>query len=113
MRASAMARRQSRRGCALSFRRPQTSAIPIARGVMSNEAKCPVTSKPRSRSNQDWWPNQLNLKILHQRHPAGDPMGAGFDYAAEFSTLDLNAVKKDIEQVMTHSQDWWPADFGH
>jgi catalase-peroxidase len=81
---------------------------------MSNEAKCPVHSqKPSARRNQDWWPTQLNLKILHQRHPAGDPMGAGFDYAAEFETLDLAAVKKDIEAVMTHSQDWWPADFGH
>jgi catalase-peroxidase len=81
---------------------------------MSNESKCPVSTKSRSsRSNQDWWPNQLNLKVLHQRHPAGDPMGIGFDYAAEFNTLDLKAVKKDIEQVMTKSQDWWPADFGH
>jgi catalase-peroxidase len=81
---------------------------------MSNEAKCPVSATTRSgRSNQDWWPNQLNLKVLHQRHPAGDPMGAGFDYAAEFDTLDLKAVKQDIERVMTNSQDWWPADFGH
>ena len=81
---------------------------------MSNEAKCPVHARlPKSRANQDWWPNQLNLRVLHQRHPAGDPMGAAFDYAAEFNTLDLNAVKKDIEQVMTNSQDWWPADFGH
>jgi catalase-peroxidase len=81
---------------------------------MSDEAKCPFTPKTRSgRSNQDWWPTQLNLKVLHQRHPAGDPMGAGYDYAAEFNTLDLNAVKTDIERAMTDSQDWWPADFGH
>jgi catalase-peroxidase len=81
---------------------------------MGNEPKCPVrASLPKGRANQDWWPNQLNLRGLHQRHPAGDPMGDGFDYAAEFNTLDLNAVKKDIEQVMTNSQDWWPADFGH
>jgi catalase-peroxidase len=81
---------------------------------MDNEPKCPVAAKaPRGRSNQDWWPNQLNLKVLHQRHPAGDPMGAGFDYAAEFNSLDLNAVKKDIEHEMTNSQGWWPADFGH
>jgi catalase-peroxidase len=81
---------------------------------MGNEPKCPVrASLPKGRANQDWWPNQLNLRGLHQRHPAGDPMGDGFDYAAEFNTLDLNAVKKDIEQVMANSQDWWPADFGH
>jgi catalase-peroxidase len=81
---------------------------------MDNEQKCPFSGHANTgRSNRDWWPNQLNLKALHQRHPAGDPMGAGFDYAAEFKTLDLKAVKKDIEQVMTNSQDWWPADFGH
>jgi len=81
---------------------------------MENEQKCPFQGHAHTgRSNRDWWPNQLNLKILHQRHPAGDPMGTGFDYAEEFKSLDLNAVKKDIEQVMTSSQDWWPADFGH
>jgi catalase-peroxidase len=66
-----------------------------------------------TRSNQDWWPNQLNLKILHQNPPPADPMGEDFDYAAEFKSLDLAAVKKDIEQLMTTSQDWWPADYGH
>jgi catalase-peroxidase len=81
---------------------------------MDNEQKCPFSSKAHSgRSNSDWWPNQLNLKVLHQNPPARDPMGAGFDYAAEFKTLDLDALKKDIEQVMTTSQDWWPADYGH
>jgi catalase-peroxidase len=81
---------------------------------MSNEQKAPSSGKALSaRSIRDWWPNQLNLKVLHQRHPAGDPMGAAFDYAEEFKTLDLNAVKKDIADVMTTSQDWWPADFGH
>jgi catalase-peroxidase len=81
---------------------------------MSTEAKCPFSAKAHSgQSNQDWWPNQLNLKALHQRPPAGDPMGSDFDYAKEFKTLDLDAVKKDIAQVMTTSQDWWPADFGH
>ncbi len=80
----------------------------------ANEAKCPVSAKSHSgRSNQEWWPNQLNLKVLHQRPPAGDPMGSDFDYAKEFKTLDLDAVKKDIAQVMTTSQDWWPADFGN
>jgi catalase-peroxidase len=81
---------------------------------MDNEQKCPFSSKAHGgRSNSDWWPNQLNLKVLHQNPPARDPMGAGFDYAVEFKTLDLDALKKDIEQVMTTSQDWWPADYGH
>ena len=81
---------------------------------MSSEQKCPFSSKAHSgRSNQDWWPNQLNLKVLHQNPPAGDPMGVEFDYAAEFKTVDLEALKKDVEAVMTTSQDWWPADYGH
>jgi catalase-peroxidase len=81
---------------------------------MSNEQKCPFSAKTHTgRSNQDWWPNQLNLKVLHQNPPAGDPMGSDFNYAEEFKTLDLAAVKKDIEKVMTTSQAWWPADFGH
>jgi catalase-peroxidase len=63
--------------------------------------------------NQQWWPNRLNLKILHKNPPAANPMGADFDYAAEFKTLDLAAVKRDIAEVLTTSQDWWPADFGH
>jgi catalase-peroxidase len=64
-------------------------------------------------SNQQWWPNQLNLKILHQKSPLADPMGENFNYAAEFKTLDLEAVKNDLFALMTDSQDWWPADFGH
>ena len=64
-------------------------------------------------SNQHWWPNQLNLKPLQQNSPLSDPMGKDFNYAEEFKTLDLDALKKDIEQVMTTSQDWWPADYGH
>ena len=64
-------------------------------------------------SNQHWWPNQLNLKPLHQNSRLSDPMGDDFNYAEEFKTLDLDALKKDIEQVMTTSQDWWPADYGH
>jgi len=64
-------------------------------------------------SNRDWWPNQLNLKILHQNPPAGNPMGEDFDYAEEFKKLDLAAVKKDLYALMTDSQDWWPADYGH
>jgi catalase-peroxidase len=64
-------------------------------------------------SNQDWWPNRLNLQVLRQTSPLSDPMGKDFNYAEEFKTLDLDAVKKDIEQVLTTSQDWWPADYGH
>jgi catalase-peroxidase len=77
---------------------------------MSNEAKCPFMHTASAvRSNRDWWPNQLNLKLLRQ----SDPMGPGFDYAKEFKSLDLAAVKKDLTAVMTNSQAWWPADFGH
>jgi catalase-peroxidase len=72
------------------------------------------TPKPhRPRSNQDWWPNQLNLSVLHQHSPASNPMGEEFDYAEEFKTLDLDALKQDITRVLTTSQDWWPADYGH
>ena len=81
---------------------------------MSNEQKCPFSGKTHTgRSNRDWWPNQLDLTVLHQNPPARDPMGAEFDYAEEFKTLDLEALKQDIEKVMTTSQDWWPADHGH
>jgi catalase-peroxidase len=81
---------------------------------MDNVQKCPFSSKaPTGRTNQDWWPDRLNLGVLHTNHPAGDPMGDKFNYAEEFLSLDLDAVKKDIEAVMTDSQDWWPADFGH
>ena len=81
---------------------------------MDKEDKCPVAGQaPRGRSNRDWWPNQLNLKVLHQNPPARNPMGEDFNYAEEFKTLDLDALKKDIEAVMTTSQDWWPADYGH
>ncbi|KAF0176971.1 MAG: catalase-peroxidase [Alphaproteobacteria bacterium] len=86
---------------------------------MDGDNKCPVTGgsfKPTAigaRSNQGWWPNQLNLKILNQNSPLSDPMGEAFDYAAEFKTLDLDAVVMDLHALMTDSQDWWPADFGH
>jgi catalase-peroxidase len=81
---------------------------------MSNEPKCPFSGNALSGpSNRHWWPKQLNLKLLHQNPPAGNPMGAKFDYAREFKTVDLAALKKDIEKVMKTSQDWWPADYGH
>ncbi|MEM1250289.1 MAG: catalase/peroxidase HPI, partial [Acidobacteriota bacterium] len=77
-------------------------------------SKCPVIGhNKRSTATQRWWPNQLNLKVLHQNPPSCDPMGDTFDYAEEFETLDLEAVKKDIFEVMTTSQEWWPADYGH
>jgi catalase-peroxidase len=86
---------------------------------MATESKCPVLGGHQAHttngalSNRDWWPNQLNLKTLHQNSSLSDPMGEEFDYAGEFKTLDLAAVKSDIEAVMTTSQDWWPADYGH
>jgi len=78
--------------------------------------KCPVmhgATPTGGRSNRDWWPEQLQLNMLHQNPPAGDPMGADFDYAAAFRTLDLNAVVADLTALMTESQPWWPADYGH
>jgi catalase-peroxidase len=82
---------------------------------MNTEAKCPFhhSAASSSTSNRDWWPNQLNLRILHQHSPLSDPMGGEFNYAEEFKTLDLAAVKKDLHALMTDTQDWWPADFGH
>lgn len=86
---------------------------------MSNESKCPVTGMTRKAvagggtSNRDWWPNQLNLNILHQHPAKSNPMGEDFNYAEEFKSLDLDAVKKDLYALMTDSQDWWPADYGH
>jgi catalase-peroxidase len=85
----------------------------------NNAGKCPVMhgtaiqSTNSVRGNKDWWPNQLNLKILHQNAPASNPMGADFSYAEEFKKLDLQALKKDLHALMTDSQDWWPADYGH
>ncbi len=85
------------------------------------EPKCPVahgggakvSSNAAMRSNRDWWPNQLSLKVLHQHSTLSDPMGEAFDYAEAFKSLDLEALKKDLHALMTDSQDWWPADFGH
>src|SRR6266702_7904562 len=81
---------------------------------MATETKCPFhQAAGGGRSNLDWWPNQLNLRILQQNSSLSDPMDGGFDYAKEFKTLDFAAVKKDLHALMTDSQDWWPADFGH
>lgn len=80
-----------------------------------NSGKCPVAhgNTPRGRSNNDWWPNQLNVQILHGHSSLSDPMGKSFDYAEEFKSLDLEALKQDLHALMTDSQEWWPADFGH
>jgi catalase-peroxidase len=77
------------------------------------EAKCPFNHGASAPTNRDWWPNQVNVNVLHQHSPKSDPMGKEFDYAKEFKTLDLNAVIKDLQALMTDSQEWWPADFGH
>ena len=99
------------------------NTVAISSGSVSPEAKdkstkpeekCPVVhGAGRSRTNVDWWPNQLNLKVLHQHSELSDPMGKEFNYAEEFKSLDLNAVVKDLHALMTDSQEWWPADFGH
>src|SRR5260370_10638125 len=86
---------------------------------MSSEAKCPFSNgtlkhtAAGAKGNRDWWPNQLNLGILHQNSSLSNPMEKEFDYAQEFKSLDLDAVIEDLNALMTDSQDWWPADFGH
>ncbi len=86
---------------------------------MSGEGRCPVTGKSRGSlagggtANRDWWPQQLNLRLLHQHPVNANPMGEGFDYATAFKNLDLQAVKDDLYALMTDSQPWWPADYGH
>ncbi|WP_183100048.1 catalase/peroxidase HPI [Nocardioides pelophilus] len=93
---------------------------PVEHGVTDSgsESENPALDAPepkasRPHSNQDWWPNQVDLRVLHQHAPASNPLGEEFDYAAEFATLDVEALKRDIAEVLTSSQDWWPADFGH
>ncbi len=95
----------------------------IAEGKGDSSGRCPVLGDMRppgarhtaagAMTNRDWWPEQLNLKILHQNSPRANPLGESFQYAEEFKKLDLQALKKDLEQLMTTSQDWWPADYGH
>ncbi len=86
---------------------------------MNDESKCPVTGRTKNTiagggtSNRDWWPNQLNLNILHQQSSKSNPMGEDFNYAEEFKKLDLQAIKKELYSLMTDSQEWWPADYGH
>ncbi|MFG3596750.1 catalase/peroxidase HPI [Bradyrhizobium sp. RDI18] len=80
---------------------------------MDDKTKCPFSGGNRARTNRDWWPDALDVSILHRNSTLSDPMGEAFDYAKEFKTLDLNAVIKDLHALMTDSQEWWPADFGH
>ncbi|WP_204139268.1 catalase/peroxidase HPI [Halomicronema sp. CCY15110] len=97
----------------------QSTASTSVPGSHSAASGCPFIGSPSAfaagggTSNQDWWPNQLNLSILHQHSPQANPMGAAFDYAAAFESLDLAALRADIFELMTTSQDWWPADYGH
>ena len=86
---------------------------------MDDASKCPVmhgsatNNKGLSTSNKDWWPNQLNINILHQHDKRSNPMSPNFDYRSEFKKLDFKALKKDLNDLMTDSKDWWPADYGH
>ena len=80
---------------------------------MADESKCPFAGGTPAHTNRDWWPNQLDLQVLHQHSALSNPMDAAFDYNKEFNSLDLNAVIADLHALMTDSQDWWPADFGH
>ena len=94
----------------------QHDAVVAEMNTEESEARCPVVHAAHpteGAGNRSWWPSQLNLKILRKHSPAADPMDPGFDYAAEFATLDLAEVKRDIVDVLTTSQDWWPADYGH
>ena len=96
------------------------ASVPNNEQSISGDIKCPMSSGPRRHTvagapvtSAGWWPDQLNLKILHQHSALSDPMDKEFDYAKEFKSLDLNAVVKDLHALMTDSQEWWPADYGH
>jgi catalase-peroxidase len=93
--------------CAIAYTRLETEKL------MATETKCPFKGAPRARTNRDWWPDHLNVQVLNQHAPQSNPLGTAFDYAKEFKSLDLQAVIKDLNALMTDSQDWWPADFGH
>jgi catalase-peroxidase len=91
------------------------AAAPVAQNdqTLAGAAKCPVAHGARGRGNREWWPDALDISVLHQNSSLSDPLGDGFDYATEFESLDLDAVIKDLHILMTDSQEWWPADFGH
>jgi len=89
------------------------AGIPVGDNQNSLESKCPFTGVTRAQTNRHWWPNRLDLHVLHQHSTLSNPMGEAFDYAKEFKSLNLHAVIDDLHALMTDSQDWWPADFGH
>jgi catalase-peroxidase len=89
------------------------SSLTHSSGTPESESKCPFTGGTRAHKNRDWWPNRLDLHVLHQHSTLSNPMGEAFDYAKEFNSLNLNAVITELRALMTDSQDWWPADFGH
>src|SRR5580765_4282397 len=92
----------------------RNSTQSIRRNQMTTEAKCPFhNATTGGTTNREWWPNQLKLELLHQHSSKSNPMGEDFDYRKEFESLDFAALKKDLAALMTDSQDWWPADFGH
>src|SRR5882762_9985100 len=102
----------------MTMEEKNTSAANAPEKTVASESKCPVGGDgnrhaSRRVTNADWWPNQLNLRILHDDSPLSDPMGEEFNYAEEFKSLNLDGVIKDLHALMTDSQDWWPADFGH
>jgi len=105
----------------MSDSQTKTPGPPIVddQNTMSGDAKCPFSNGALKHTvagtptNANWWPNQLNLKILRQHPQLSNPVGETFNYAEEFKSLDLNAVIKDLHALMTSSQDWWPADYGH
>lgn len=94
-------------------RKSRTMLSAVALAVTTTLSAQSFAAMSEAKTNQFWWPEQLNLSPLRQHSPESNPYGANFDYAAEFSKLDLKQVKKDIEQTLTDSQDWWPADWGH
>src|SRR5437868_8166584 len=81
--------------------------------TVAGAAKCPVAHGARGRRNREWWPDALDISVLHRNSSLSDPMGEGFNYAKEFESLELDAVIKELHVLMTDSQDWWTADFGH
>src|SRR5713101_1769124 len=103
-------RKQARQGSERKSGDKNMAKVDSQKQNLSTETKCPVSGRRHTGpTNADWWPNQLNLKILHQHSPLSDPMGKEFNYAEEFKSLDLNAVVKDLHALMTDSQEWWPA----
>src|SRR5262245_33002666 len=106
--------RSSIGGCAPTANRTVTQERRIAVSESENPAiPSPIPSTTTARTNRDWWPNQLDLSVLHKHSPDADPLGAEFNYAEEFKKLDVDALKRDLVEVMTTSQPWWPADYGH